>query len=68
MRFPSCDGLARPDASYWASPITTPSFGFTAEPSLTLHGVPPEYFQAVTFAGPLPVGEVSYHESFAAQG
>ena len=43
-------------------------FGFIAEPSLTLHGVPPEYFQAVTFAGPLPVGEVSYHESFATQG
>lgn len=43
-------------------------FGFIAEPSLTLPGVPPEYFQAVTFAGPLPTGEVSYHESFTAQG
>jgi putative acetyltransferase len=43
-------------------------FGFTAEPSLALPGVPPEYFQAIAFAGSLPAGEVSYHESFAAQG
>lgn len=43
-------------------------FGFNAEPSLALSGVPPEYFQAITFSGSLPVGEVSYHESFAAQG
>lgn len=43
-------------------------FGFTAEPSLVLPGVPPEYFQAIAFAGSLPAGEVSYHESFAAQG
>jgi len=43
-------------------------FGFNAEPSLVLPGVPPEYFQAIAFAGSLPAGEVSYHESFAAQG
>lgn len=43
-------------------------FGFNAEPSLVLPGVPPEYFQAIAFAGLLPTGEVSYHESFAAQG
>ena len=42
-------------------------FGFSAEPSLVLPGVPPEYFQAIAFAGSLPTGEVSYHESFAAQ-
>lgn len=43
-------------------------FGFKAEPSLVLPEVPPEYFQAVLFSGPLPSGIVSYHESFAAQG
>lgn len=42
-------------------------FGFKAEPSLVLPGVPPEYFQAVLFSGSLPSGVVSYHESFAAQ-
>ncbi|MEZ5565205.1 MAG: N-acetyltransferase [Gammaproteobacteria bacterium] len=41
-------------------------FGFRAEPSLALPGVPPEYFQAIVFAGSLPAGEVSYHASFAA--
>ena len=43
-------------------------FGFKAEPSLVLPGVPPEYFQAALFSGSLPSGVVSYHESFAAQG
>ncbi len=43
-------------------------FGFNVEPSLVLPGVPSEYFQAISFAGPLPSGTVSYHESFAAQG
>jgi len=43
-------------------------FGFKPEPSLILPGVPPEYFQAILFGGPLPSGTVSYHESFAAQG
>jgi putative acetyltransferase len=43
-------------------------FGFKAEPSLVLPGVPPEYFQAISFTGSLPSGDVSYHESFAAQG
>ena len=43
-------------------------FGFKAESSLVLPGVPPEYFQAVLFSGSLPSGVVSYHESFAAQG
>ena len=43
-------------------------FGFIAEPSLALPGVPPEYFQVIMFTDSLPAGEVSYHESFAAQG
>jgi len=30
--------------------------------------VPPEYLQAVLFAGELPQGEVSYHPAFAARG
>lgn len=43
------------------------SFGFKAEPSLVLPGVPPRYFQAISFAGPIPSGQVSYHASFAAK-
>lgn len=42
-------------------------FGFTAEPSLVLPGVPAEYFQAISFNGSLPSGEVSYHAAFAAK-
>jgi putative acetyltransferase len=42
-------------------------FGFNAEPSLVLPGVPAEYFQAVLFNGSLPLGTVSYHDSFAAK-
>lgn len=42
-------------------------FGFRVEPSLVLPGVPPEYFQALVFRGPLPRGTVTYHEAFAAR-
>lgn len=42
-------------------------FGFNAEPSLVLPGVPAEYFQAISFNGSLPTGVVSYHDSFAAK-
>lgn len=42
-------------------------FGFNAEPSLVLPGVPAEYFQAISFVGSLPSGTVSYHDSFAAR-
>lgn len=41
-------------------------FGFNAVPSLVLPGVPAEYFQAISFNGSLPLGTVSYHDSFAA--
>lgn len=41
-------------------------FGFVAEPSLVLPGVPAPYFQSITFKGALPSGEVSYHPAFAA--
>lgn len=50
------------DPNYYAR------FGFNAEPSLVLPGVPPEYFQVISFGGPLPSGTVAYHASFAAQG
>ena len=39
-------------------------FGFNADPRLVLPGVPTEYFQAITFHGEVPVGEVAYHASF----
>ena len=42
-------------------------FGFADEPSLVLPGVPSEYFQAISFTGPLPVGTVSYHDAFSAK-
>ena len=41
-------------------------FGFENVPELALPGVPPEYFQAVTFCEQFPAGTVSYHEAFAA--
>ncbi len=41
-------------------------FGFQAHPGLVLAGVPPEYFQARSFNGTLPVGTVCYHDAFAA--
>lgn len=40
-------------------------FGFKAAPSLTLPGVPPEYFQVISFMPHLPTGTVKYHESFS---
>lgn len=42
-------------------------FGFKPHPDLMLPGVPPEYFQAVCFAGGFPTGEVRYDEAFDAQ-
>lgn len=41
-------------------------FGFSARPELTLPGVPPHYFQALSFGDELPVGTVRYHEAFDA--
>ncbi len=43
-------------------------FGFKVEPSLVLPNVPPEYFQVISFDAPIPIGLVSYHESFNVQG
>lgn len=42
-------------------------FGFIAAPQLVLPGVPPEYFQVISFNGALPSGTVSYHDAFAAR-
>jgi putative acetyltransferase len=42
-------------------------FGFRAEPALVLPGVPPEYFQALSFTNELPRGVVTFHEAFQAQ-
>lgn len=41
-------------------------FGFKAHPDLVLSGVPPEYFQALSFVSELPSGTVRYHEAFDA--
>jgi len=40
-------------------------FGFRHEPALILAGVPAEYFQALTFDGPLPKGVVTYDRAFS---
>lgn len=42
-------------------------FGFNPAPGLVLPGVPAEYFQAMPISGPLPQGEVKYHEAFNAK-
>lgn len=39
-------------------------FDFTAEPSLSLPGVPAEYFMAQRFSGPMAHGIVRYHQAF----
>lgn len=41
-------------------------FGFQVRPGLMLPGVPPGYFQALSFDGRWPSGEVSYHAAFNA--
>ena len=40
-------------------------FGFRAQARLVLPGVPPEYFLALSFAGPPAEGEVTCHPVFA---
>ena len=39
-------------------------FGFIANDSLVLSGVPPEYFQILAFKGQVPVGVVEFHAAF----
>ena len=43
-------------------------FGFKSDPELVLPGVPPEYFQALSFSARVPVGSVAYHEAFDCKG
>ncbi len=43
-------------------------FGFKVVNGLVFPGVPAEYFQALSFDGKFPRGEVTYHEAFFAQG
>ncbi len=50
------------DPAYYAR------FGFKREASLVFPGVPPEYFQALSFDRSLPQGVVEFHEAFGAQG
>jgi len=50
------------DPSYYSR------FGFKPEPSLLLPDVPPQYFQALSFAPSLPRGVVTFHEAFSARG
>ncbi|CAM4368917.1 GNAT family N-acetyltransferase [Acinetobacter pragensis] len=48
------------DPNYYAR------FGFKPVSGLVLPGVPQEYFQAVSFTGTFPQGEVTYHDAFNA--
>ncbi len=43
-------------------------FGFKPEGDLVLSGVPPEYFQVISFSSILPRGTVTYHQAFDARG
>ncbi|MBR9912868.1 MAG: N-acetyltransferase [Gammaproteobacteria bacterium] len=43
-------------------------FGFKAVEGLVFPGAPAEYFQALSFNGSFPRGEVSYHQAFSVQG
>jgi len=42
-------------------------FGFDKLPGLSLDGVPPEFFFALSFSGRVPQGKVTFHEAFAAK-
>lgn len=42
--------------------------GFKVVEGLVYPGVPEEYFQALSFSGEFPQGEVTYHDAFSAQG
>ena len=46
------------DPAYYAR------FGFRVWPSLSLPGIPPEYFQAMSFGLEVPTGEVAYDVAF----
>jgi len=43
-------------------------FGFVRDPGLSYPGVPPEYFQVLSFGERIPVGTVLYSEAFNARG
>ena len=43
-------------------------FGFRNLPSLTLEGVPPQYFLALPFENPTPGSVVVFHSAFSARG
>lgn len=43
-------------------------FGFQTGTGLVLSGVPPQYFQAISFDSSNPQGTVTYHEAFEARG
>jgi putative acetyltransferase len=40
-------------------------FGFVADPTLVLAGIPPAYFQSLRLEGDRQIGEVRYHPAFA---
>lgn len=42
-------------------------FGFQNAPELVLEGVPPEFFFALSFDGPVPKGSVTFHDGFKAE-
>lgn len=43
-------------------------FGFEVRHGLTLPGVPPEHFRAISFSDEWPEGDVRYHAAFEATG
>lgn len=62
--------LRRLDASgclVLGEPVFYSRFGFECDPALVLPGVPPEYFQAVSFGGARASGTVAYHRAFGTE-
>ena len=43
-------------------------FGFSNAPGLVLEGVPQEFFFALPLEGPVPRGNLTFHEAFKADG
>ena len=49
-------------------PAYYPRFGFANPDTMFEPGVPPEFFMAICFDGPMPNGEVKFDEAFEAKG
>lgn len=60
------EALGAPGCVLLGDPAYYHRFGFRAVPGLTYANIPPGPFQALSFGGPMPQGDVTYHPAFDA--